>query len=175
MRALIVTGDGFEDSEFTYPKYRLLEADAEVDVATADGGSFESKHGQSFEADLTIGDADPDDYDLLVVPGGRAPENMRLEAPETADVIRAFDEAGKPIASICHGVQLLISADVLGGRRATGYQSLEVDVENAGATFVDEVTVDGNLVTARTPDDLPAFMAETFALLEESETVELPA
>ena len=169
MSGLIVSGDGFEDSELTYPLYRLREAGFTVDVASPDGDSFESKHGQSQEADLAIEDVDSDSYEFLVVPGGRAPENMRLDAPAAADLIAAFDDEGKPIASICHGAQLLISADVLDGRTVTAYWSLKPDVENAGATFHDEpVVVDGTLVTSRYPDDLPAFTEEFLDLLDEA-------
>lgn len=168
MTGLIVTGDGFEDAEFTYPLYRLREAGFDVDVATPDGESFTSKHGQEFEADMRIEDAEESEYDFLVVPGGRAPESLRTDAPETANLIAAFDSSGKPIASVCHGAQLLISADILDGRQATAYWPLEVDVENAGATFVDEaVVVDANLVTSRYPDDMPAFMHEFLGLLDE--------
>ena len=168
MTALILTTDGFEDSELTCPYYRLQEAGIDVDVATTDGESAEGKHGEEIEADLAIEEAQSDEYDLLVLPGGYAPENLRLEAPEAADIVGEFDADGKPIASICHGVQLLISADVLDGRDVTGYWSLEVDVENAGATFVDEAAVvDDNLISSRAPQDLPAFMARTLEYAEE--------
>lgn len=167
MNGLIVTGDGFEDAEFTYPLYRLREEGFDIDVASPGGGSFESKHGQEFEADIQIEDATESDYDFLVVPGGRAPESLRTDAPETAELIAAFDAAEKPIASVCHGAQLLISADVLDGRDATAYWPLAIDLENAGATFRDqEVVVDDNLVTSRYPDDMPAFMGEFLGVLE---------
>lgn len=170
MEALIVTTDGFEDSEFSYPFYRLREAGVDVDVATPDGESVTGKHDYEFDADAAIDDRRPadwaDSYDLLVVPGGYAPEQLRTEAPEAADVVAAFVDADRPVASICHGIQLLISADVLNGAEVTGYETLEVDVENAGATFHDEeVVVDEPFVTSRVPDDLPAFMAETLSLL----------
>ncbi len=169
MNGLIITGDGFEDAEFTYPLYRLREAGFEIDVATPDGGSFESKHGQAFEADMQIEDAAAGNYDFLVIPGGRAPESLRTEAPEAKELITAFDDASKPIASVCHGAQLLISADVLEGRNATAYWPLDIDVENAGATFKDqEVVIDDNLVTSRYPDDMPAFMREFIRVLEET-------
>lgn len=176
MTSLIITTDGFEDSELTYPYYRLQEADVEVDIATPDAESVTGKIGEEMDADLAVSDADPEEYDHLVLPGGHAPENLRLEAPEAADIVAAFDEAGEPISSICHGAQLLISADVLDGRDATGYQSLAVDIENAGATFRDEaVVVDDNLVTSRGPQDLPAFMAETLAALDAGAEAEAPA
>ena len=171
--ALIVSADGFEDSELIYPYYRLQEAGWDVILVTPDGEDISGKHGVEFEANAAIGDEGADGWvdhnDLLVLPGGRAPESLRLSAPETADVIAGFDAADKPIASICHGAQLLISADILEGREATAYASLEVDVENAGATVVDEeVVVDDNLVTSRNPSDLPAFMAEMLELAERT-------
>ena len=173
MDALIVSADGFEDSELSYPYYRLQEAGWDVTLATPDGEDVSGKHGVEFEADAAISENGAggwaDDTDVLVVPGGRAPESIRLSAPETTDIIARFDEADKPIASICHGAQLLISADVLEGREATAYASLEVDVENAGATFVDEeVVVDDNLVTSRNPSDLPAFAAKMLELAERT-------
>lgn len=177
MRGLVLTTDGFEDSEFNYPLYRLREAGYDVDVATPDGESVEGKHGYEREADFAIDEKRPsewgDEYDLLVVPGGDAPEALRTEAPTAADVVRAFDEKSKPIAAICHGAQLLISADVIEGRDVTAYWTLEVDVENAGATFHDrETVVDENLVTARHPDDLPAFMHEVFGVAGTPESGE---
>ncbi|MFB6266604.1 MAG: type 1 glutamine amidotransferase domain-containing protein [Halodesulfurarchaeum sp.] len=175
MQALILTADGFEDSEFSYPFYRLQEADWSVDVMTPAGDSVEGKHGYTFDADLDFESHSPgelaDEYDLLVLPGGGAPETLRTEAPTAKHIVREFDERGLPIASICHGVQLLISADILEGREVTGYWPLEVDVENAGATYVDEpAVVDDNIVSARYPSDLPAWMAETFEVLESKTT-----
>ncbi|XVH30380.1 type 1 glutamine amidotransferase domain-containing protein [Haloferacaceae archaeon DSL9] len=177
MRALVITGQEFEDTELAYPVYRLREANVETIIATPGGDDVAGKHGIEFEADADVGDFEPtvaaDDFDLLVVPGGRAPESIRQRAPVAADIIAAFDDAEKPIASICHGAQLLISAEIVDGRELTAYQALAVDVENAGGTFVDEeVVVDGNLVTSRVPDDLPALMRETFGLLDE---IEAPA
>lgn len=183
MQALVVTTDGFEDSEFSYPYYRLQEAGVDVDVATPDGESVTGKHDYEFDADAAIDDRQAGEwaeaYDLLVVPGGRAPEQLRSEAPEAADVVAAFVDADRPVASICHGVQLLISADVIEGCEVTGYGTLEVDVENAGATYRDEaVVVDEPFVTSRVPDDLPAFMAETLSQLDvdaESAAAATPA
>ncbi|MFB6102449.1 MAG: DJ-1/PfpI family protein, partial [Haloplanus sp.] len=134
---------------------------------------IDGKHGYTFEADWAIDEHDADwwadEYDLLVIPGGGSPESLRTEAPEAADIVSAFDDRGKPIAAICHGAQLLISAAVLDGRQATGYWPLEVDIENAGAEFVDDsVVVDDNLVTSRVPDDLPAFMSETLSVVESA-------
>ena len=180
MRGLIVTTDGFEDSEFSYPYYRLREAGHDVDVATPAAESVEGKHGQEFDADLGIDEYEPaefaDQYDFLVIPGGYAPEQLRIEAPVAADVVEAFDEADQPIAAICHGAQLLISADVIEDREVSGYWTLDVDIENAGAEFADEeAVVDGNLVTARVPDDLPAFASAFIEVLEETEEQAVPA
>lgn len=168
MDALIVTTDGFEDSELTYPYYRLQEAGIGTEIATPDGESVSGKIGEEMDADLAIAEASEDDYDLLVVPGGHAPENLRLEAPEVTDLIAAFDGSGKPIASVCHGAQILISAGVLEGREVAGYWSIEDDIENAGATFVDEeAVVDDNLITSRNPDDLPAWLSTLLERIEE--------
>lgn len=171
MRALIIATNGFEDSELSYPYYRLQEYGADVHVVAPETGTIEGKHGYEFEVDWTFDERTPEEwaeaFDLLVVPGGYSPEQLRTEAPVAADVVATFDEFDLPIAAICHGAQLLISADILAGREITGYWTLEVDIENAGATFVDEaVVVDHNIVTSRVPADLPYFMQETFKLLE---------
>lgn len=172
MKALIITTDGFEDSEFSYPYYRLQEAGYEVDIAAPEASEITGKHGYVFEADFALDEFEPswwaDEYDLLVIPGGSAPENLRTEAPIAADIVWAFDEADQPIAAICHGAQLLISADVLEGREVTGYWSLQVDIENAGATYLDEEVVwDDNFITSRVPADLPAFMRTVFEFMED--------
>lgn len=172
MMGLILATDGFEDSEFSYPYYRAREDGWEVDVATPDGEAVEGKHGYEFDADLAIDEHEPEwyaeEYDFLLVPGGGSPEALRTEAPAAAEIVSWFDEYDRPIGAICHGPQLLISADVLEGREATAYWPLAVDVENAGAEFVDEAAVvDGNLVTARVPEDLPAFTSRLFELVEE--------
>ncbi|MFB6269898.1 MAG: type 1 glutamine amidotransferase domain-containing protein [Halobacterium sp.] len=177
MKGLVLATDGFEDSEFSYPFYRLREAGWDVDVASPDSDAIEGEYGYEFDADLAIDGEDPlwfaEEYDLLVIPGGDSPEALRTEAPTAADVVAAFDDHDKPIAAICHGAQLLISADILEGRRATGYWSLQVDVENAGAEYVDErVVVDENLVTSRVPDDLPAFMDATLRLVDAAPDAE---
>ena len=118
-------------------------------MATPEGEGVEGKHGYEYEADFAVHEYEPaewaGEYDLLVVPGGYSPENLRAEAPEAAEIVAAFDEAGLPIAAIRHGAQLLISAGVIDGREVAAYWPLEVDVENAGATYRDEeVVVDDN-------------------------------
>ncbi len=161
MKALIIATDKFEDSELFYPYYRIQEENIDVEVATPTGNSIEGKNGIEIDADLLIEDINPTEYDLLVLPGGRSPEHLRLEAPETIEIVKEFDKSGKNIASICHGAQLLMSADLLEGRKATCYWSIKDDLENAGGEFLDKpVVIDENIITSRHPPDLPDFMAE---------------
>ncbi len=165
-RILIIVEEGFEDLELYYPKLRLVEAGHQVQVATPDGQPRSGKRGYTIAADLSVADADPASYDALVVPGGsRSPELLRVHEPALA-VVRGFEAAGKPIAAICHGPWLLASAGALRGKRATSYFMIRDDVRNAGAEYVDEEVVEsGNLVTSRTPNDLPAFMRALLARL----------
>ena len=166
MKALIVSTDRFEDIELTYPKYRLEEEGIEVEVGTADGKNIEGKHETEIEADLKIKNAKIEEYDLLVIPGGRSPEHLRLEAPEVTKLVEKFDTDGKVISAICHGPQLLISAGILEDRKLTSYPSLKDDLKNAGAKFFDKsVVVDGNIITSRRPEDLPNFMKKTLEKL----------
>lgn len=167
MRALIIAADKFEDSELFYPYYRLKEAGVQVDVATPKGNPIAGKHEIEIDADLKIENADEKNYYLMIIPGGRSPEQLRVEAPESIDLIKKFHDDGKIISAICHGPQLLMSADTLNDRKATCYWSLIVDLENAGATFLNEpVVVDDNLITSRHPPDLPDFMRETLKKIE---------
>jgi protease I len=160
MKALILAADGVEDSELLYPYYRLKEHGAEVHVATPGGRGITGKHGYEIAADLALADAVADPYDVLVLPGGKAPEAVRLDGTAVA-VTRKMMEAGKPVAAICHGTQVLMSAGVLEGRRATCWKGVRDDLTAAGAEYADEeVVVDGNLVTSRCPQDLPAFGRE---------------
>jgi protease I len=165
-RVLLMVDDGFEDLELFYPKLRLIEAGHQVHVATPDGGPRTGKHGYTVAADLAIGDASVDAYDALVVPGGsRSPELLRVN-DDAVTVVKAFEAAGRTIASICHGPWLLASAGVLSGKRATCYHMIRDDVRNAGADYVDsEVVISDNLITSRTPIDLPAFMRALLARL----------
>ncbi len=167
MKALILAAEGFEDSELLVPMYRLLEEGDDVDVAAPETGEFTGKHGYTAEANLDFGDVESDDYDLLVLPGGKAPETVRLD-DSAVRVTREMMEGGKPVASICHGAQVLISADVLEGRKATCWEGIRDDLRAAGAAYRDkEVVVDGNLITSRFPGDLPAFCRELMRAREE--------
>ncbi len=163
MKALILAADGVEDSEFFYPYYRLQEEGIEVDVASPDGAKITGKHGCSFETSLSIADADASGYDLLVFPGGKGPAAVRLE-PKAVEIARRMLETDKTVAAVCHGPQVLISADLVRGRKATCWKGIRDDPKAAGADYLDqEVVVDGNLITSRQPDDLRAFCREVFA------------
>lgn len=176
-RILIVATDGFEQSELEVPLERLKDAGAEVDIASIETGDItgwdEDDWGDDVEVDLKIADANIDDYDALVLPGGQInPDLLRVE-PDAIALIKGFAEAGKPIAAVCHAPWLLIEAGLASGRRMTSYKSIRTDVANAGATVVDEpVVVDGNIITSRCPDDLPAFCD---AIIEALAHAEAPA
>lgn len=165
MKALIVSADHFEDSELLFPLYRLQEAGLAVDVASISKGNIRGKYGYEVVVDKALAEVDPQAYDLLVLPGGKAPATLRKEAAAIA-IAQDFMRGDKPVAAICHGPQILISAGVLVGRRATCYRSVAEELKQAGALYEDqEVVVDGKLVTSRQPADLPAFMREMVRLL----------
>ncbi|MFP5308232.1 MAG: type 1 glutamine amidotransferase domain-containing protein [Actinomycetes bacterium] len=154
-RVLVLAADLFEDSELLYPVHRLREEGAEVVVASPDGAAVTGKKGHGpLEVDGRIDAFDADDFDALVIPGGFAPDRLRREEA-ALDLVRAFDEAGRPVAFICHAGWVPISAGVLRGRRATSVGAIRDDMVNAGADWVDEpVVVDGALVSSRDPGDL---------------------
>lgn len=158
-RAAVILAANFEDSEATSPIDALEAAGVEVTVIAQETGTLTGKKGAEVEATATIAESDVDAFDALVIPGGGAPENLRID--QTAvEFARRFVDSGKPVASICHGPQLLISAKVLDGRTVTAVNKIRDDIVNAGATYVDaEVHIDGNLISSRVPGDLPAFNA----------------
>jgi protease I len=161
-RILILATDGFEQSELIEPKKTLEAAGFETVVASPKQGSIKGWNhddwGESVTVDAALADVEAEDFDALLLPGGQInPDKLRLEA-KAIDLVEAFDDAGKPIAAICHGPWLLVEADIVGGRTVTGWPSIRTDLENAGGDVVDqEVVVDGNLITSRKPDDIPAF------------------
>ncbi len=166
MKVLFLSADGFEDLELIYPLHRLREDGHEVYVASFQRGRITGKHGYSVNVDLAFEEIDPDGFDALVLPGGRAPEIVRLNEKAVAVVRRMFGD-GKPVASICHGPQVLISAGVLKGRKGTSTVTIRDDIKNAGADWIDsEVIVDGNWVSSRHPGDLHAWMREFVRLLK---------
>lgn len=160
-KVLIFVGDDYEDMELQYPKYRLREAGAEVIVAGLEAGvTHKGKHGYPQKAEAAVKDLRAGDFDGLVIPGGWMPDKLR-RYDEVKAITKAIADAGKPIASICHGPWIDISAGIVKGRAYTSTPGLTDDLRNAGATWVDrEVNVDGNRVTSRKPDDLPAFCRE---------------
>ncbi len=169
MKALIISADHFEDTELLVPYYRLKEAGFEVDVASISRGKINGKHGYEVSVDQSLRDVNTKNYDLLVLPGGKAPAALRKE-PAALEIVKDFVRSNKPVAAICHGPQLLISAGVIQGRRATCYHSVAEELKEAGALYEDsEVVVDGNLVTSRQPSDLPAFMRETLRMASKTE------
>ena len=164
-RILIFVDDGYEDLEFWYPRIRLEEEGAVVDVAAAKRRVYEGKYGYPAPADVAFGDVDASAYDALVIPGGHAPDRIR-RSKTAVTIVKEMVRAKKPVAAICHGPQLLISAGALRGKRATCFESIRDDVANAGAEYVDaEVVVDGGVITSRTPADLPAFCRAIIAAM----------
>ncbi len=171
MKVLIVSADQFEDSELLVPYYRLREEGIVVDIASLARGKIRGKHGYEVEANLAIAEVDPEQYAALVLPGGKAPARLRGERA-VQEIVQHFFHAGKPVSAICHGPQILASAGVLTGRTATCYQAVADELRRAGARYRDaEVVVDGNLVTARKPSDLPAFLRETMKQLRGARAV----
>jgi len=166
MKALIISADNFEDTELLVPYYRLKEAGIEVAVASLKHGAIKGEHGYEVVVDRTLDEeVTSDDYAILVLPGGMAPAVLRKE-PKSLEIARHFFAQNKPVAAICHGPQILISAGLLRGRRATCYESVADELKDGGALYEDrEVVVDANLVTSRQPDDLPAFMREVMKQL----------
>lgn len=158
-RIAILVADDFEDVELTEPREQLTTAGAETFIVGIEAGTVaEGKHGTTVEIEYAAGDLTVGEFDLLMIPGGQAPEKLRLDEG-VLGLVRRTDEAGLPIAAICHAALVLASADLLEGRRATSWKGVRDDIANAGAEAVDEpVVVDGNLITSRNPDDIPDFV-----------------
>lgn len=170
---LVLATDGFEYSELTEPRQRLLDKGASVAIAAPDldpivGESGGERKG-TVTPDMTLEEADAADFDALLLPGGqRNPDSLRLEA-KAIELIGNFADAGKPIAAICHAPWLLIEAGLVDGRTVTSWPSVRTDLRNAGGNVVDqEVAVDGNIITSRNPDDIPAFTEALIAAIEKA-------
>jgi len=156
-RVAVALAGNFEDIEATSPIDALVAAGAKVTIVGATTGPIEGKKGAVIEATTTFADVSPEDFDMLLIPGGGSPENLRIDDGAVAWT-KAFTESNKPVAAICHGAQLLISSDVLKGRTVTAVNKVRDDITNAGGNYVDEaLVVDGNLITSRVPADLPQF------------------
>lgn len=170
---LIVATDGFEESELFGPLRILGDRGAEVKLASPDlkpiQATVHDDPGKTIRPDLTLDQARAEDYDALILPGGvRNPDQLRTNKA-AIDLIRAFADAGKPVAAICHGPWLLVEADLVRGKTATSWPSIRTDLRNAGANVVDQPAVtDGNIVTSRNPDDVPAFTEAVIRLVEQA-------
>ena len=162
-RVMILATDGFEQSELMDPKANLEQAGIETEVVSLEAGKIkgwdQKDWGKSVAVDRTVSEIDAiDDYDALLLPGGQMnPDILRMNEAAVG-LVRDFAEAGKPIAAICHAPWLLVEADLVNGRTVTAWPSVRRDLENAGGIVVDqEVAIDGNLITSRKPEDIPAF------------------
>lgn len=158
-RIAIPLAEGFEDSEYGVPRERLDAAGHTCTVFGPEAGvTVHGKRGDvEAEVDAAASELDPDDFDMLLIPGGQSPDHLRTDAA-VVDLVRRLASSGKPVAAICHGPQLLIEAEQVKGRTLTSWPSVRKDLENAGAHWVDrELVEDGELITSRKPDDLDAF------------------
>jgi protease I len=171
-RILIVATDGFEEWELFGPRQILQKRGAEVVLASLKldpiQATLHDDPGRTIRPDLTVDDANADDFDALILPGGvRNPDTLRLHG-NVIELIRAFNQQGTPIGAICHGPWLLVEADLLRGRTATSWPSIRTDLRNAGANVIDDAAVtDGNIVTSRKPDDVEAFTNAIIDLIED--------
>ncbi|MBN9120336.1 MAG: type 1 glutamine amidotransferase [Planctomycetes bacterium] len=169
VRVAILVTDGFEQVELEKPRAALDGAGAETKIVSPTGSKVKAwdmtDWGSQFSADVALDDTSADDFDALLLPGGAInPDALRI-IPRAVAFVRAFFDAGKPVAAICHGPWTVLEAGAARGKRITSWPSLKTDLRNAGAQWVDEeVVVDGNLVTSRKPDDIPALNREMIAL-----------
>jgi protease I len=169
LRVAILVTDGFEQVELEKPRQALHDAGAQTKIVSPAGKKVKAwdmtDWGSHFATDVVLDDARADEFDALLLPGGvMNPDALRI-IPTAVAFVKAFFDAGKPVASICHGPWMVLEAAAARGRRMTSWPSLKTDLRNAGAQWVDaEVMVDGNLVTSRKPDDIPAFNREMIAL-----------
>jgi protease I len=165
-RVAIITGNNVEDLEFFYPYYRLNEAGYDVDVFTLDGEKFKGKTGYEFKSTSKLANAQPGNYALLYLPGGKAPAELRKH-DEVINFVKQFAQSGKPIAAICHGPQILITADLVRGKQIACWPEVQEELEEAGGKFVNEaLVVDGQFITGRMPGDLPRHLAGVMDALE---------
>ena len=171
-RAAVLVEQQYQELEVWYPVYRLREAGCKVTLVGPEAGqSYPSKLGYPAKSDKAAKDCSPGDFDLLVIPGGFAPDYMR-RSEAMLRLVSAMAEQGKVVAAICHGPWVLCSTQALKGRRATCFFSIKDDLANAGGRYVDEEVVrDGNLITSRKPDDLPAFMQAVLLAVREARPV----
>ncbi|MCD6370741.1 MAG: type 1 glutamine amidotransferase [Thermoplasmata archaeon] len=163
MKAIILAENDFEDLELFYPFYRLREEGIQVFVASSQK-ELRGKRGYTIKSDMDYHEVNPEDFDILIIPGGKSPERVRLKE-EALRIVRHFFEKNKLVAIICHGVQVLISAGVVKNRKIACWYGVKDDLIAAGGEFVDGVAVDGNLVSARHPGDLAEWMKKFIELM----------
>ncbi len=161
-KVAILVADGFEQVEMTKPRDALEEAGAETKIVSLKPGQIQGMHhadkGDTFDVNLAVADARPEEFDALMIPGGLLNPDALRSNEDALEFARHFFRESKPVAAICHGPQVLISADLVRGRKMTSWPAIQADMRNAGARWVDEeVVVDNGLVTSRKPDDIPAF------------------
>jgi len=167
-RIAILAADSYEDLELWYPYYRMKEAGAEVKIVGTSSSMdiVQSKHGYPVEIDLRADRANPDEFDAVIIPSGWAPDRLR-RCKATLNLVKKLFDQDKVVAAICHGGWVLVSADVLRGKKVTSFFAIKDDMMNAGADWVDkEVVIDGNLITSRIPADLPVFSEKIIKALE---------
>jgi protease I len=180
LKVAILVTDGFEQVELAEPRKALDQAGAETRIVSPKGDQVRgwkfTDWGDKFPVDEALDRARPDDFDALLLPGGVLnPDALRIQ-PKAVAFVKAFFDAGKPVAAICHGPWTVIEAGAARGRRIASWPSLKTDLRNAGAEWVDqEVVVDGNLVSSRKPDDLPAFNREMINLISRARRQPVPA
>jgi protease I len=173
--AILIAPRGTEEPEFAKPKEAIEGAGGKIVVVSLKTGDAETFNndldpGRTFSIDKAIGDVSADEFDGLVIPGGCVGADKLRGSKDIVAFVKAFFEAGKPVAAICHAPWTLVEAGVLADRTLTSFPTLETDIRNAGGTWVDkEVSIDGNLITSRTPDDLPAFCEALIDKLAEQE------
>jgi protease I len=156
-KVAVVLANNYEDVEYTSPAEALKGAGAELTIIGTEKGEIKGKKGDTQQADKTFDEVSAEEFDMLLIPGGGSPENLRID-DGAVRFTKDFAASGKPIGAICHGAQLLISADAVRGKKLTAVNKIRDDVRNAGGAYEDsELVTDGNLITSRVPDDLPVF------------------
>lgn len=169
MKAVILTTDHFEDSELTKPLQQLEQAGVQCDIASLQNGKIKGKKGVEVVATMTLNEVNPDNYDLLLLPGGDAPANLR-KSQRALDIAQHFFVTNKWVAAICHGPQILVSAGLLEGRKATCVDKISEELIAAGADYLDEpVVIDDKLITSRHPGDLHAFIKAILTKLQPAD------
>lgn len=173
-RVLILATDGFEQSELMKPRENLEKAGIETTIASIEDGEIrgwdQKDWGDSVAVDITVEEVGVGDYDALLLPGGQINPDVLRTNEKAVAILREFDTAGKPVAAICHAPWLLAEAGIVDGKTVTSWPSIRTDLKNAGANVVDrEVVTDGNLITSRCPDDIPAFSETLIARLQGNE------